>query len=135
MLRVINLADIITIATMFSKIIVKHSSKFEGCVACLICLSDPPKVKYNCANFHHCRICVRGFKETGRLFAPIRDQLLEGSSRVNDVYEGTIFIIRLCEMQYSELKAYIHHQYNYAVYIGYFIILFLNIILFIVVVN
>ena len=33
------------------------------------------QVRYNCAKFRHCRICVTNFKEEGPFWPPIREQL------------------------------------------------------------
>ena len=51
------------------------SAKLKGCVTWFIYFLDLLWVRYNCAKFHRCRICVTDFREGG-LFAPspIREQ-------------------------------------------------------------
>ena len=39
------------------------SAELKGCVTWFIYFLDLPWVRYNCAKFHHCRICVTGFRE------------------------------------------------------------------------
>ena len=41
------------------------SAELRGCVTWFIYFLDLPWVKYNCAKFHHCRICVTDFREGG----------------------------------------------------------------------
>ena len=52
------------------------SAKLRGCVTWLIYFLDLLYVRYNCAKFHHCRICVTDFREAVAFLAPppIREQ-------------------------------------------------------------
>ena len=45
------------------------SAELKGFVTWLIYFLDLLWVRYNCAKFHHCRICVTSFREGG-LFGP-----------------------------------------------------------------
>ena len=46
------------------------SAERNGCVRWLIHFLDLLWVRYKCAKFHHCRICVTYFREGGGLFGP-----------------------------------------------------------------
>ena len=46
-------------------------SKLKYCVTLFIYFLDFLYVRYNCAKFHHCRICVTDFREKG-LFCSLR---------------------------------------------------------------
>ena len=46
------------------------SGELKGCVTWFINLFDLLWVRYNCAKFHHCRICVRDFREGGPFWPP-----------------------------------------------------------------
>ena len=46
------------------------SADLKGCVTWFIHFLDPLWVRYNCAKFYHCRICMTDFREGGRLFHP-----------------------------------------------------------------
>ena len=51
------------------------SAELKGCVTWFIYFLDLLWVRYNCAKFHRCRICVTDFRERGSLFGPpIREQ-------------------------------------------------------------
>ena len=39
------------------------SAELKGCITWFIHFFDLPYVRYNCAKFHHCRICVVNFRE------------------------------------------------------------------------
>ena len=41
------------------------SVKLMGCVMWFIYFLDLLRVRYNCAKFHHCKICLTDFKEEG----------------------------------------------------------------------
>ena len=41
------------------------SAELKGCVTWFIYFLDVLWVRYNCATFHHCRICVTEFREGG----------------------------------------------------------------------
>ena len=45
------------------------SAELKGCVKSFIHFLDLLWVRYNCAKFHHCRICVTDFRKI-----PIREQ-------------------------------------------------------------
>ena len=51
-------------------------AEFVGCVTWFICFLDLLYVRYNCAQFYHCRICVTEFRERAILRppSPIREQ-------------------------------------------------------------
>ena len=52
----------------------------KACVTWFIYFLNLLKIRYNCAKFYHCRICVTDFREGG-LFAPsIREQSRKGPS-------------------------------------------------------
>ena len=52
------------------------SAELKVCVTWFIHFMDLPLVRYNCAKFHHCRICVPDFRKAGAQKAPlpIREQ-------------------------------------------------------------
>ena len=52
------------------------SAEIKECVTWFIHFLDLPLVRYNCAKFHHCRICVADFRERGPKspFPPNREQ-------------------------------------------------------------
>ena len=60
------------------------SAELKGCVTWFIYFLDLLWVRYNCAKFHHCRICVTDFRGGGELFAalPIRERPLKSPSRI-----------------------------------------------------
>ena len=41
------------------------SAELKGCVTCFIYVLGLLKVRYNCAKFHLCRICVTDVREGG----------------------------------------------------------------------
>ena len=45
------------------------SAEFKGCVTWFIYFSSLFKVRYNCSNFHHCRMCVTNFRN-GTFLSP-----------------------------------------------------------------
>ena len=49
------------------------SAEVRGCVTWFICFLDFLCVRYNCAKFHHCRICVTDFREGGLFALPISE--------------------------------------------------------------
>ena len=56
-------------------------SRTQGCVTWFIYFLDLLRVRYNCANFHHCRICVTDLREGGPFWPPaIREQPRKSSS-------------------------------------------------------
>ena len=46
------------------------SAELKGCVTWFIYFLDLLWVRYNCAKFHHCRICVTDFREGGNFWPP-----------------------------------------------------------------
>ena len=44
------------------------SAELKGCVTWIILVLDFLYVRYDCAEFHHCRICVTNFREGGGPF-------------------------------------------------------------------
>ena len=38
------------------------SVEIKGCITWFICFFDLLQLRYNCAKFHHCRICVKDFR-------------------------------------------------------------------------
>ena len=51
------------------------SAELKGCVTWFIYFLDLLWVRYNCAKFHHCRICVTDFRARGSFCSPpIREQ-------------------------------------------------------------
>ena len=46
------------------------SAEVRGCVTRFIYFLDLLEVRYNCAKYHHCRICVRDFRDGGVFLAP-----------------------------------------------------------------
>ena len=65
--------------TKFAEKIVM-SAKLRGCVTWVTYFLDLLQVRYNCAKFHHCRICVNDFSEGGLFAPPIREQYRKCSS-------------------------------------------------------
>ena len=63
------------------------SAEFKGCVTWFMHLSNLLYVRYNCAQFYHCRICVADFRK-GPLFAPlpICEQLGKNPSWIELLY-------------------------------------------------
>ena len=53
------------------------SAELKGCVTWFIYFLDLLWVRYNCAKFHRCRICVTDFKERGG-FLPLPLELING---------------------------------------------------------
>ena len=41
------------------------SAEIKGCVTWFLHFLDLPYVRHNCAKFHHCKICVKDFREEG----------------------------------------------------------------------
>ena len=72
------------------------SAELKGCVKWFIYFLDPLYVKYNCAKFHHCTICMTDFKE-GASLPPIREQSRKGPSW-----------IRLILLRYGNERSYSH---------------------------
>ena len=58
-------------------------AELKGCVTWFIYFLDPLWVRYNCAKFHHCRICVTDFREgVGAFCGPaIRERPRKSPSR------------------------------------------------------
>ena len=50
------------------------SAELKGCVTRFIYFLDLLWVRYNCAKFHHCRICVTDFRDRGLFGLPLREQ-------------------------------------------------------------
>ena len=50
------------------------SEELKGCVTWFIYFLDLFWLSYNCAKFHHYRICMTDFREGGLFFPPIREQ-------------------------------------------------------------
>ena len=78
------------------------SAELMGCVTCFIYFLDPLLVRwYNCANFHHFRICMTDFKEGGWLFSPIREQLWKGPSWIGLTSERFYEVVFKCHLKQS----------------------------------
>ena len=111
--RVANFADIIKIMAIFIKIIFRDSKKFKRIrnyvPRCnLYFLSrdsyflDLLWVRYNCARFHHCRICVTDFTK-GAFFGPplIREQPRKGPSWIGLRRYDTI---KTCQLNFFKFS-------------------------------
>ena len=53
------------------------SVELKGFVTWFIYFLDLPWVRYNCGNFHHCRICVTDFRVEGTFCSPPLPPILE----------------------------------------------------------
>ena len=76
------------------------SSEIKGCITWFIYFLDLLWVRYNCAKFHHCRICVIDFREGGT-FLPLHPWTISKRSILNRVnnFLNDISISSLSEIQ------------------------------------
>ena len=85
------------------------SAELKGCVTWFIHFLDLHYVRYNCAKFHHCRICVADFRE-GSLFAPTHSWTVPKRPILNKVKTYTQDLFCHIWLIYNKFECYLYFQ-------------------------
>ena len=86
------------------------SAELKGCVTWFIYFLDFIWVRYKCAKFHHCRTCIKDFREEVGIFGPLYPWAAPKNSILNRVkgYSGLLwFWVSMTFCQFSSLNFHI----------------------------
>ena len=97
------------------------SAELKGCVTWFTYLLDLLWVRYNCAKFHHCRICVTDFREGGPFCPPSPHPWAAPKRPILNRVKGTNFHGMFATEAWKKSKfhriqfvLYVHFQYAFS---------------------
>ena len=87
------------------------SAELRGCITWFIYFLDLVYVRYNCAKFHHCEICVTDFREGCPFWLPPHPWAVPKMPILNRVNITPITVLVIFESRYAAVwNAHFHHQ-------------------------